>query len=84
VLLGLSFVWSGHASTAAARAVSLGRSDAEVVQAARSVVPASVRDDLSVVRNGNRVTVRVKASVITSGSSSETVHVEVGHAVVTE
>jgi pilus assembly protein CpaE len=84
ILLGLSFVWCGHASAAAVRSASLGQSDAQVVQAARDVVPASVRDDLTVSRNGDRVTVQVSASVIRSYSEVTTVSVDTTRRVVTE
>lgn len=81
VLLGLSFVWAGRAANAASRAVSVG---AEPLTAARRVVPGSVRDDLSVSTSGNAVTVRVKASLLTTGAQSRTVTVDVDRQVVKE
>lgn len=81
VLLGLSFVWSGVAADAAARAVSIGTDPAA---AARDVVPGPLADQVVVDRDGPRVVVRVKAPLLLGDGVTRTVTVDVDHAVVEE
>lgn len=59
-LYGLSFVWVGHASNAAARALAVG---ADPAVAARDAVPASVADDLTVSPSPATATVHVRLAV---------------------
>ncbi|GAB3761778.1 cellulose synthase operon protein YhjQ/BcsQ [Microlunatus parietis] len=81
VLLGLSFVWSGVAADAAARAVSIG---ADPVAAARDVVPGPMADQVVVDRDGPRVVVRVRTPLLMGDGVTRTVTVDVDHAVVEE
>jgi len=65
-LTGLTYVWAGHAATAAARSVALGETHERTVDAARDRMPGQMRDQ-TVVRVGYptpsdvRVSVRVPA-----------------------
>ncbi len=86
-LLGLSFVWAGHAANAASRAASIGQSTGEVVEAAREAVPPGVRDDLDVspyARGDGTVHISIHASLISTGTASQPVSVEVGRYVTEE
>jgi pilus assembly protein CpaE len=81
VLLGVSFVWSGVAADAAARAVAVGTSpDA----AARSAVPAGLRDQLRVVPAGSHVSVTVHVPMLAGDGVQRDVDVEFQHTVVEE
>jgi pilus assembly protein CpaE len=57
---GMTFVWSGHAADAAARALSVRENPAE---AARRAVPDSVAPAVSVSSAGNVVTVSVRIPI---------------------
>ena len=81
VLLGVSFVWSGVAADAAARAVSIGTSpQAAVAQA----LPSSM--DAQVSTSGSSVRVRVKAPLLMGNGIGRTqdVQIDVDHRVVEE
>ncbi|GAA1825313.1 AAA family ATPase [Microlunatus capsulatus] len=81
VLLGVSFVWSGVAAGAAARAVAVGTSpDA----AARDAVPAGLRSDLRVAAGGDRVAVTVRSPMLLGSGVTRDVAVVVDHTVVRE
>jgi pilus assembly protein CpaE len=64
VLYGVAFTWSGHASSAAARAVAV---DGDAAAAARAAVPAGVAEDLSVAAGEDSVRVSVKVPLIAPG-----------------
>lgn len=81
VLLGLSFVWSGVAADAAARAVSIGT---DPVAAAKEVVPRPMADDVTVDRDGDRVLVRVRSPMLMGDGVTRWVTVDVDHDVVRE
>lgn len=57
VVFGAAAVWTGHAASVAARAVSVG---ADPAPAVRDALPGSVADDVSVTSAGSTVTVRVR------------------------
>ena len=81
ILLGVSFVWSGVAADAAARAMSVGTSpDA----AARSAVPAGLRSQLRVASGGSHVAVTVHVPMLFGDGVQRDVDVDVQHTVVEE
>ena len=55
-VLGAAAIWTGHAASVAARAVSVG---ADPGTAVRDALPSSVADDVSVAAAGSSVTVHV-------------------------
>jgi pilus assembly protein CpaE len=81
VLIGVSFVWSGVAAAAAARAASLGEDPAG---AARAAVPAGLQSDLSVSAAGARVSVTVRAPLLMTDGVTRDVLIDTDHRVVEE
>ncbi|GLY13858.1 hypothetical protein Kisp01_08740 [Kineosporia sp. NBRC 101677] len=81
VLFGMTFVWSGHAASAAARAVSVGQDPAV---AARAGVPGGLAGDLSVSTSGNTVTVNLPVPMVVPGTASFPGGVETSRTVVME
>lgn len=68
VLLGLSFVWVGHAGNAAARALAVGEDPG---RAAHDAVPSSLADDVSVtVTTPTSVTVTLSVPLVAPGVAS--------------
>ena len=78
---GVSFVWSGVAATAAARAASLGESPGA---AANDAVPASLRSFTTVTSDGSTVRVRVSPPLLIGDGASSKATIEVTHTVVEE
>ncbi len=78
---GVSFVWSGVAATAAARAASLGDSPSA---AANDAVPASLRSFTTVTSDGSSVQVRVSPPLLIGDGASSKATIEVSHTVVEE
>lgn len=78
---GVSFVWSGVAATAAARAASLGESPSA---AADDAVPAALRSFTTVSANGSTVRVRVSPPLLIGDGASSEATIEVAHTVVKE
>jgi hypothetical protein len=81
VLWGFSFVWSGVAATAAARAASLGDSPSA---AANEVLPAGVQGWTTVTSSGSTVRVRVSPPLLIGDGASSDAQIEVSHTVVKE
>lgn len=81
VLVGVSFVWSGVAASAAARAVALGDDPAA---AARDVLPAGLQAQTSVSGGGSSVEVQVRTPLLMGDGVSREVSVDVSHTVVKE
>jgi pilus assembly protein CpaE len=78
---GVSFVWSGVAATAAARAASLGDSPRA---AADDALPAALRSFTTVTANGSTVRVRVSPPLLIGDGASSEATIEVDHTVVEE
>ena len=78
---GVSFVWSGVAATAAARAASLGDSPSA---AANEALPASLRSFTTVTSDGSSVQVRVSPPLLIGDGASSKATIEVSHTVVEE
>ncbi len=78
---GVSFVWSGVAATAAARAASLGDSPSA---AANEALPASLRSFTTVTSDGSSVLVRVSPPLLIGDGASSKATIEVSHTVVEE
>ncbi len=78
---GVSFVWSGVAATAAARAASLGDSPSA---AANEALPASLRSFTTVTSDGSSVRVRVSPPLLIGDGASSKATIEVSHTVVEE
>ena len=78
---GVSFVWSGVAATAAARAASLGESPSA---AANEALPASLRSFTTVTSDGSSVRVRVSPPLLVGDGASSKATIEVSHTVVEE
>ena len=78
---GVSFVWSGVAATAAARAASLGDSPSA---AANDALPASLRSFTTVTSDGSSVRVRVSPPLLIGDGASSKATIEVSHTVVEE
>ena len=78
---GVSFVWSGVAATAAARAASLGDSPSA---AASDAVPAPLRSFTTVTSDGSTVRVRVSPPLLIGDGASSKATIEVTHTVVEE
>jgi pilus assembly protein CpaE len=78
---GVSFVWSGVAATAAARAASLGDSPSA---AASDAVPAALRSFTTVTSDGSTVRVRVSPPLLVGDGASAKATIEVDHTVVKE
>jgi pilus assembly protein CpaE len=78
---GVSFVWSGVAATAAARAASLGDSPSA---AASDAVPAALRSFTTVTSDGSTVRVRVSPPLLVGDGASSKATIEVDHTVVKE
>lgn len=78
---GVSFVWSGVAATAAARAASLGDSPSA---AASDAVPAALRSFTTVTSDGSTVRVRVSPPLLIGDGASSKATIEVDHTVVEE
>jgi pilus assembly protein CpaE len=78
---GVSFVWSGVAATAAARAASLGDSPSA---AASDAVPAALRSFTTVTSDGSTVRVRVSPPLLVGDGASARATIEVDHTVVKE
>ena len=78
---GVSFVWSGVAATAAARAASLGDSPSA---AADDALPAALRSFTTVTSNGSTVRVRVSPPLLIGDGASSEATIEVDHTVVEE
>lgn len=81
VLLGASFVWSGVAASAAARAVSLGTDPAA---AAADALPGGMQSQTSVSGGGDSVSVRVRTPLLIGAGVTREVSVDVSHTVVEE
>ncbi len=80
-LYGMSAVWVGHASAAAARAAAIGTDPG---QAAREALPAGVASSLSVSRSGDEVTVAVAVPMAAPGLTNLPVQVSSTSTVVRE
>ena len=78
---GVSFVWSGVAATAAARAASLGDSPSA---AANEALPAALRSFTTVTSDGSSVRVRVSPPLLIGDGASSKATIEVSHTVVEE
>ncbi len=85
LLIGLTFVWSGHAAGAGARALSVNRDPGP---AARAAVPGSVAGNLSIdpERAGvtDRVTVSLPAPLVAPGIASLPLRISSTRSVVVE
>jgi pilus assembly protein CpaE len=81
VLWGVSFVWSGVAATAAARAASLGDDPGA---AAADALPSGVQSFTTVTSNGSRINVRVSPPLLLGDGASSDATIEVAHTVVEE
>ena len=79
--LGVSFVWSGVAATAAARAASLGDDPGA---AAADALPSGVQSFTTVTSNGSRINVRVSPPLLLGDGASSDATIEVAHTVVEE
>ncbi|NYI70866.1 pilus assembly protein CpaE [Naumannella cuiyingiana] len=77
ILLGMAFVWSGVASSAAARAVSVGDSPPQV--AARATLPPGF--DAEVTQSGNRISVRVDSPLLLGTGVQREIGIETRHTV---
>lgn len=80
-LLGLSFVWSGVAANAAARAVAVGTDPQAAV---RDILPAGMQSRVSIAAGGSQVAVQVRAPLLMGNGVTEEVSVDVAHTVVKE
>jgi pilus assembly protein CpaE len=81
VLLGMSFVWSGVAANAAARAASVG-TDPDA--AARKVLPPGMQSNVTVAGGGASVRVQVRSPLLMGNGVTKEVSVDVDHTVVEE
>ncbi|GAA3707850.1 hypothetical protein GCM10022204_27330 [Microlunatus aurantiacus] len=81
LIWGVSFVWSGVAATAAARAASLGDSPSA---AADDALPAALRSFTTVTSDGSSVRVRVSPPLLIGDGASSEATIEVDHDVVQE
>lgn len=86
VLVGMSFVWSGQAASAAARATSLGQEVHQIRSAAKDAVPSGMQSDVNVTHpNGDAsVDVSVKVPVFAPGLVSSPWSVDTSRSVVME
>lgn len=80
-LTSLAFVWTGHASNAAARAYSVGE---DPTQAARAAVPEGMADEVSVSVAGDSVRVSVAVPLLCSGCAALPAKIQQETAVVME
>ena len=80
-LLGVTVVWSDVATSAAARAVSVGTDPQE---AARDAVPSAMRPGTRVAVAGSRVSVTVKAPLLVGTGVNREIALDVNHNVVKE
>lgn len=84
-LVGLTFVWSGHAADAAGRALSVGRDPGP---AARNAVPDGMRGNVSVDPDGadgsDRITVSVRAPLAAPGFAEFPITISATRSVVLE
>jgi pilus assembly protein CpaE len=78
---GVSFVWSGVAATASARAASLGDNPSA---AASDAVPAALRSFTTVTSDGSTVRVRESPPLLVGDGASAKATIEVDHTVVKE
>ena len=81
VLLGMSFVWSGVAANAAARAASVG-TDPDA--AARNVLPPGMQSKVTVAGGGASVRVQVRSPLLMGNGVTKEISVDVDHTVVEE
>ncbi len=81
VLLGLSFVWSGVAANAAARAAAVGT---DPNAAARDVLPPGIQSHVTVASGGAWVQVQVRSPLLMGNGVTKQVSVDVAHTVVEE
>ena len=81
VLLGMSFVWSGVAANAAARAASVG-TDPDA--AARKVLPPGMQSKVTVAGGGASVRVQVRSPLLMGNGITKEVSIDVDHTVVEE
>ncbi|MBT0772630.1 AAA family ATPase [Kineosporia sp. J2-2] len=80
-LVGMTAIWSGHAASAAARAVSVGQ---DPTAAALGEMPGSMAGDLSVHTSGDAVTVSLRVPVAAPGLASFPGGIETTRTVVME
>ena len=81
VLLGVSFVWSGVAANAAARAAAVGT---DPNAAARDVLPAGMQSKVTVAAGGASVRVQVRSPLLMGNGVTKQISVDVNHTVVEE
>ena len=81
LLVGISFVWSGVAATAAARAASIGT---DPVAAGRAALPGSMQARSVVRASGSSISVTVRAPLLMGNGVTRDVDIEVAHRVVEE
>lgn len=81
LLVGISFVWSGVAATAAARAASIGT---DPVAAGRAALPGSMQARSTVRASGSSISVTVRAPLLMGNGVTRDVGIDVAHRVVEE
>ncbi len=84
VLVGLTVVYTGHAASAAARAVSVGESDGEARRSALDRLPGLLRSDVRVDPAGDAVSVSVAVPLFAPGLVRGDWRIDVGRDVVAE
>ena len=68
-VIGFSFIYAGHATTAAARSYSITGSQGEARKAANAALPGALKPGLVVTTAGDAVTVRVKVPLAAPAAS---------------
>jgi len=85
-LAGMTFMWGGHAASAAARATSMGQTNSQIRTAAEDQIPSGLHDALQVTHQpgSDEVAVSLKVPLVAPGVLATPWSVDVSRTVVME